>query len=375
MDSSLSGTVVHIRKISKKILFFDIENQDLAENPCSTDHSSIHMTSTPLKRTTVVLKSWECGESIVLATRSKSKIHVGDEVSFKGYFENEDTFSAKTYNIDQLWSLKSPGAVFLPKPPADTPTKSVKRSSSNDLDLEQSCKYFLNTGKCSKSSCKYSHLEDKKVLTEKRVEFIKNKKEKRILVHEGDFVCDIASSSQRARVYAEWIVEKFGFEFLKTGMILDIGGGRGDLSFELVAKLGLDCIVVDPRPQKFKRWQLKFIKKHPSCKLTKHIQDLFNKDFFDIHKVDLKSIRLVVGLHPDEATEPLVDMAVDFFLNFAVIPCCVFSQDFPLRKLKNGKSPTSYEDFCDFLVEKSSGVENDLLPFVGKNKVLFKKQF
>ena len=373
MQSTLTGTVVHVRTISKKIAFFDIEHRELAENVCSTESSdSSDRTNCSLKRTTVVFKSWECGEHLVLATRSKSKIHVGDEVSFNGYFENENTFSAKSYNIDQLWSLKNPGTVFLPKPPPDIPVKQVKRSFNEQG--EQPCKYFLNTGKCLKSSCKYLHLEDKKLLTEKRVQFVKNKKERQILVHEGDFVFDIASSSQRAKVYADWVVEKFGFDFLKSGLILDIGGGRGDLSFELGTKLGLDCIVVDPRPQKLKRWQLKFIKKHPSCTLAKHIQDFFDKDFFDKNKVDLKSVRLVIGLHPDEATEPLVDMAIKFYLNFSVIPCCVFSQDFPERKLKSGISPTSYEDFCAFLVEKSSGIEQDLLPFVGKNKVLFKRE-
>ena len=372
----MDPSVVHIRKISKKLAFFDIEIQEPGENIGidSLSESIINENSQgdSFKRISAVFKSWECGDSLVLATRSKDKIHVGDEVTFQGYFENEITFSAKTYNINHLWSLKNTGIDFVPKPPPDCQDKQQKRSSS-ELDLDQVCKYFLNTGKCLKSSCKYLHPENKKLLTERRVEFVRNKKEKQLLVHEGDFQCDIASSSQRAKVYAEWIVEKFGLEFLKTGQILDIGGGRGDLAFELGTKLGLDCTVVDPRPQKFKRWQLKFIRKHPDCKKAKHIQDYFDKEFFDKHLLDIKTVRLVVGLHPDEATEPLVDTALEFSLGFCLIPCCVFSQDFPHRRLQNGNSPTSYTDFCDFLVEKSFGIEKELLPFIGKNKVLFKK--
>lgn len=365
----MSGTVVHIRKVSKKLAFFDIEHPEHTKNIKSENKES---EIGSLTRTTVVFKSWECGDSLVLATRSKDKIHVGDEVVFRGYFENKDTFSSKRYSIIQLWSLTNPDLVFLPKPPPDSQVNTLKRSGS-DPNIDLVCKHFLNTGNCLKSSCKYSHPEDKKVLTERRVEFVKNKKEKQLLVHEGDILCDIASSSQRAKVYAEWIVEKFGLEFLKTGLILDIGGGRGDLAFELGTKLGLECIVVDPRSQKFKRWQLKFIKKHPTCIKSRHIQDFFDNNFFEKHLVDVKKVRLVVGLHPDEATEPLVDTALEFSLNFSVIPCCVFAQDFPTRRLKNGDSPTSYERFCDFLVEKSSVVEQDLLPFIGKNKVLFKK--
>lgn len=382
MQSTVSGTVVHIRTVSKKIAFFDIEYQEPPKNIDSiksnceeTPNNTVNHANIPvhIARKTVVFKSWECGESLVLATRSKSKIHVGDEVTFSGYFENNDTFSAKTYSIDQLWSFISPGTFFLPKPPPDiSSTTPVKRSRS-DQEFELPCKHFLNTGKCLKSSCRYLHPEDKKELNEKRVEFVKRKRDKQLLVHEGDFMCDLASGCQRAKVYADWIVERFGIDFLKTGLILDIGGGRGDLAFELGTKLGLDCVVVDPRPQKFKRWQLKLIKKQPSSKVAKHIQDFFNKDFFTKHCVDIESVKLVVGLHPDEATEPIVDLAVDFSLNFSVIPCCVFAQDFPHRRLQNGASPSSYEDFCDFLVEKSSGIEQDMLQFVGKNKVLFKK--
>ena len=69
---------------------------------------------------------------------------------------------------------------------------------------------------------------------------------------------DVLGGSQRATVYANWIIEKYGLENLKKGLILDIGGGRGDLSFELATKKGLDCLVVDPRPGKLKRWQLKY---------------------------------------------------------------------------------------------------------------------
>jgi len=374
MQSSISGTVVHIRKISKKLAFFDIENSDFEitsdpQNETSSEESFNNKLE--IERVSVVFKSWECGENLVLAISSKEKIHVGDIVNFCGYFENKVTFSAKSYKIQQLWSSHNPGVDFIPKPPADAEVKDRKRVLSNP-ESEEICKYFLNTGKCLKTSCKFLHPEDRKVLTQKRVQFVKNKKEKQLLVHESDFQGDIANSSQRARVFANWIVDKFGFEFLKTGKILDIGGGRGDLSFELGTKLGLECIVVDPRPQKMKRWQVKFIKKNPSCNKARHIQDIFDSSFFNRNSIDIKTVNLIVGLHPDEATEPLVDTAVDLLISFCVIPCCVFSQDFPSRKLKNGNTPTSYEDFCEFLSEKTPGTEKELVPFIGKNRVLFK---
>ena len=40
----------------------------------------------------------------------------------------------------------------------------------------------------------------------------------------------------RARVFAEWILTKYGRDYLEEGLILDIGGGRGDLAFELATR-------------------------------------------------------------------------------------------------------------------------------------------
>ena len=56
-----------------------------------------------------------------------------------------------------------------------------------------------------------------------------------------------------------------------------------------------------------------FRKKHPNAKIPKHIQDYFNEDFLKSNSISPSSVMLVVGLHPDEATEPLV-IVKDTFL-------------------------------------------------------------
>jgi hypothetical protein len=38
----------------------------------------------------------------------------------------------------------------------------------------------------------------------------------------------------------------------------------------------------------------------------------------------LRGAGLVVGFHPDSATEPAVDLALELQVPFAVVPCCVF---------------------------------------------------
>ena len=78
-----------------------------------------------------------------MAISSKEKIHVGDIVNFCGYFENKVTFSAKSYEIQQLWSSKNPGVDFIPRPPADAEVKDRKRFHSNP-ESEEICKYFLH---------------------------------------------------------------------------------------------------------------------------------------------------------------------------------------------------------------------------------------
>jgi hypothetical protein len=82
----------------------------------------------------------------------------------------------------------------------------------------------------------------------------------------------------------------------------------------------------------------------------------------------------VVGLHPDEATEPLVITALGLGLDFCVIPCCVFAASFPHRRLKDGTEPSSYQQFLGFLREQDDRVREDRLRFQGKNIVLFLNQ-
>ena len=44
----------------------------------------------------------------------------------------------------------------------------------------------------------------------------------------------------RARVFAEWILTKYGRDYFEGGLILDVGGGRGDLAFELATRQDID---------------------------------------------------------------------------------------------------------------------------------------
>ena len=51
----------------------------------------------------------------------------------------------------------------------------------------------------------------------------------------------------------------------------------------------------------------------------------------------LKNASVVVGLHPDQATDALVDFALASGKPFAVVPCCTYGADFPKRRTPSGK--------------------------------------
>jgi hypothetical protein len=44
-------------------------------------------------------------------------------------------------------------------------------------------------------------------------------------------------------------------------------------------------------------------------------------------------IKLIVGFHPDQATEPCIDLAKILNIPFCIVPCCVFPSEFPNRRL------------------------------------------
>lgn len=83
-------------------------------------------------------------------------------------------------------------------------------------------------------------------------------------------------------------------------------------------------------------------------------------------------VSIVVGMHPDSATELIIDAALKDGLSFAVVPCCVFPLQFPHRKNMSGGDVVSYEEFVDYLQAKHVSICRTSLPFFGRNIVLFR---
>ena len=331
----LEGQVVYKRNVSKNIVFLDLVGEDKI-------------------RIRALCKAEICGQDIVdEIKRGSTKVHLGDVIQVSGSFDDSDGLFHLRESVVHLekWQEKHPKVAFHPQ----IPTKSSDSLEKKD-EFYQSGK---NTGSCSKSS--QIHPDQTKSKAKGGHE-------------SGEH---LVSRHQRARIFAEWAVQKFGLERLKKGHVLDIAGGKGDLAFELALKYDLKCTVVDPRGvahQSKRKYQRKMMKKKKATAISLYdsLNEMFDENFFQKHPTLLKNVSLVVGLHPDQATEPLVDTALAFELPFAVIPCCVFSHENPHRKLKNGDDPNTYESFCQYLTEKNPSISTESLSFRGRNTVLFK---
>lgn len=55
-------------------------------------------------------------------------------------------------------------------------------------------------------------------------------------------------------------------------------------------------------------------------------------------------IKLIVGFHPDQATEPCIDLARVLDIPYCVVPCCVFPSEFPDRRVFQAATPKDTED-------------------------------
>lgn len=87
--------------------------------------------------------------------------------------------------------------------------------------------------------------------------------------------------------------------------------------------------------------------------LPLQLRELFGVSFSRAHAGLLASCSILVGMHPDEATEAIVDLAVAARKPFALLPCCVFPSRFHSRRLPDGREVRTHADLCEYLVLKA----------------------
>lgn len=193
---------------------------------------------------------------------------------------------------------------------------------------------------------------------------------------------DSRAKALRAQIFASWLIERYGKSFLcHRGGVLDIAGGKGKLSIELAMQAGVPCTIVDP-----------LVRKHGTkldprdakrlCKMGAPHPQLVTKAFNTTNFLKdegrlVGEAQLCVGLHPDECTEDILDVSIQYNIPVAIVPCCVFPGFFPIRTTRNRltgeiQPVRTYEQFLDYLLQKDDRLRRTELPFEGRNVVVYR---
>ena len=197
---------------------------------------------------------------------------------------------------------------------------------------------------------------------------------------------------ERHRVFAKWLVDTFGVEFLSRGSgVLDVGGGNGKLCQALMDLGVKNAVLLDPDP----RCKADTVPFHVIAKpLIGDASDLTETTTGKAYESSdaevshlIRTTSLVAGMHPDGATEAIIDTSLRLGVTFAIVPCCFSRKMFPNEPSQQGMQQSqtkktkgihdphrSYSIFCQYLLEKAPvgitfQVEN--LPFQGRNKVIY----
>lgn len=266
-----------------------------------------------------------------------------------------------------------------------------------------------------------------------------------------------ASRKNRVYVFREFIHQTYGAYLKQAGgtVVLDVAGGKGDLSWLLRNVDGLDSIVVDPRVTKSQHIvrSIQYLREQPEeakeraipNRLTyqplatllphlegrekfdspRHLRLLVDEDLVAAirdHKTNredmsrwenywtratqraaeaqplgykeettldgesstiqeasealqtILSTKLVLGFHPDQATDPSMDLAILLGVPYCIVPCCVFPREFPHRQLVDGSRVRNYLELIQYLQNRYNP-KMDKLPFhfteTSKNLVLY----
>ena len=209
---------------------------------------------------------------------------------------------------------------------------------------------------------------------------------------------------------------------LRQMHILDVAGGKGELSARLSLCHSLHVVMIDPRCADVesvyintvvrtlpKKWQgstaeqLKqsstFVRDELKERFSQLVMPFTSPQFLDGQttcgnkQLDLavKNASLIIGLHADSATEAIVDAALIHSKPFVVVPCCVFPNLFNERyiivdddiaasndakselkecvAIKTTKRVTvrTHDQFCKYLLAKDPRFVMETLPFEGRN--------
>lgn len=217
-----------------------------------------------------------------------------------------------------------------------------------------------------------------------------------------------ARNQNRHKNFVKWLVEIFDLipsndhdgSDESTPIILDVAGGKGEVSARLCMCHRQMVVMVDPRPADLphcfetlvypkipNKWQQRLDEQRTQNPdfIAETLSSRFHQlvTTFDENSVEtcselqssLENAKLILGLHADGATEAIVDVALKRGKPFCVVPCCVFPNLFTSRRVENENGEMvpvrSHEQFCKYLAAKDERFKMEELPFEGRNLAIY----
>ena len=81
----------------------------------------------------------------------------------------------------------------------------------------------------------------------------------------------------------------------------------------------------------------------------------------------IKNCSIVIGMHPDQAAEHIIEFCLRNNKPFAVVPCCIYSKQFPQRRMRNGRPVRVYADLIEYLMQKHPEINAISMDFDGNS--------
>lgn len=251
--------------LSRKCSFFDLASAAEGESG---------------ERMEVILKIIDDELSLEQVEAIRHRVKVGDVVHVRGFVErtvggssaDEDgtlLLHARDIVAVRPWKLLHPGETFVPvptvrdaeKPPsvvsvtaASSPKggEEAEPSTAGPPTSAEHCKFWINSKTCQfGDQCEFAHERDADAFKRARAEWLEQrlrlKRERAALDEDLLDPHGKMSKTQRAQALCDWMVATFGASHLSSGRgVLDVAGGRGDVSFELWNKRKIPCTLIDP---------------------------------------------------------------------------------------------------------------------------------
>ncbi|KAF9994446.1 hypothetical protein BGZ65_009917 [Modicella reniformis] len=445
----LIGQIVHARKCYKRLFFLDVR--------VSEHHKCTVLFRSDDSRDQ--LSQWLSDAEVAALWR---RVRHGDTITIQVFDPSEEEIAKRDHLVYQATDFNHQAAT----PPSRSELDNLKddvelvSKSVSSVSWEDYCKFWISSHKCLKKDCRKRHPTGEEYVSVQAMwvkERIQARQERSRISDDPHAMSSKVPHSQRALIFSQWLVKVFGKDYLNSGSgVLDVAGGKGEISLFLTHMFGIRSTVVEPNVRRDTPYQRRHLmdviqkqqkleaggdKEVPmSSTCTDHgggqvsrtipedahdggvyesasnsngcevvesdqVQDeqeaakkerrrlkklqrdqfivprlctLLDDEFEQNHSDILDGASILIGMHPDQATEPIVDMALKHNKPFAVVPCCVFGHENPHRRLSNGGAVDTTLEFIQYLIEKdmisgvSERVRKEFLPFVGMNIVVFR---